>query len=702
MNSRNDLGERIDSQPDLRRIPSTCDLPSLVLPPRRASGKSRESQSFARRSKKSDSENSDVLYMIQGKRPKRRDRSLSLISNNSARRLDGPSDKDADCEEYNAEDNEAEKLSGGIIDQEIFEWQYVCRTGRPYWWSPESKYKRLNRLGQNLANKTNPRTWREVDDGPKEEYTARRRAVSDSFLADPNTVEDMAHMVAVRLLSSCFTLPPDPNTRVPSPTYIMSTKDRTPSLPDSRMISSLRMHTGYRYSPCFGHQARNTSPVQPRSGTYYGPSPHPSPPPTAPGGQTPVIGTSEPSSRPRRIHRALHVTEGSATSCSLDSHTGEYLAPYGDNVDLNPTVTATAWYRRQVADDGQKISEGGHEEDSTRPPKTNDRMHSAIRSEPHHVLMQPVKKLVVKRWRTFRRRIGGSLHSQMPATASEERFITSSSGVSSPRMSSDAKERRRRARASGHMDSNSCDSTPHYNSPVSGHLSPNESGMSSPFSIDSRNPSPKFTPTDPPAGAASLALTGDHVNAAQGQRSISLDPPASLESSHGSRTQNSPNLISVGSMNSQERSDIGPAQHPNLNSTSSSPSPSVVRSQARRGRRSLLSEMYTAEDLVDDTKAKDGDHNLDTSILGSASSTLCPTEQTKSTANMSPLHPNADARGSTSSGSTPRKQRLSRTSMSGTQIFRTGDEGVEIDGLPVGPSKHLWDGRGKRRERTYL
>jgi hypothetical protein len=30
------------------------------------------------------------------------------------------------------------------------------------------------------------------------------------------------------------------------------------------------------------------------------------------------------------------------------------------------------------------------------------------------------------------------------------------------------------------------------------------------------------------------------------------------------------------------------------------------------------------------------------------------------------------------------------------------DEGVEIDGLPVGLGKEVWDRKGKRRERTYL
>jgi len=45
---------------------------------------------------------------------------------------------------------------------------------------------------------------------------------------------------------------------------------------------------------------------------------------------------------------------------------------------------------------------------------------------------------------------------------------------------------------------------------------------------------------------------------------------------------------------------------------------------------------------------------------------------------------------------------LLRTSTSGTQVFKPSADGVELDGLPVGPSKHAWMRKGKRRERTFL
>jgi hypothetical protein len=48
------------------------------------------------------------------------------------------------------------------------------------------------------------------------------------------------------------------------------------------------------------------------------------------------------------------------------------------------------------------------------------------------------------------------------------------------------------------------------------------------------------------------------------------------------------------------------------------------------------------------------------------------------------------------------RPQVSRTSTSGTQIFTPTEDGVELDGLPVGPERNIWAGKGGRRERTYL
>jgi hypothetical protein len=96
--------------------------------------------------------------------------------------------------------------------------------------------------------------------------------VTDSYLADNSKVQDLDHLIAVHLLGACFTLPPE---HIPSYKSSVDHCFDTPGsreMPNSRLISSLRMHTDARYSPSFGHQARNTSPANRWQGAYDGPS----------------------------------------------------------------------------------------------------------------------------------------------------------------------------------------------------------------------------------------------------------------------------------------------------------------------------------------------------------------------------------------------------------------------------------------------
>lgn len=48
------------------------------------------------------------------------------------------------------------------------------------------------------------------------------------------------------------------------------------------------------------------------------------------------------------------------------------------------------------------------------------------------------------------------------------------------------------------------------------------------------------------------------------------------------------------------------------------------------------------------------------------------------------------------------RPRMSRTSTSGTQIFTPNEDGVEVDGMPVGPARDLWKAKESRKEHTYL
>jgi hypothetical protein len=708
---------------------------------------SKHSVSIATRSSRypeeNGSENSQVLYMAPPKRSRRIDRSLSSISNNSGRRMDGSSDEKEEGETKQA----AEELSWNIVDREIFEWQYVCQTGRPYWWSPESKFLRLKRLPPRLTNEPKSKTWlRSIDNclKPKIICGAPRRCLSDSYLTNLNTAHDLAHLVAVQLLSSCFTLPPEHIIGLPSPNYGPVDKNTVSMLPDPGMISSLRMHTHFRYSPSFGHEARNASPVQLWSGSIDGASPRsPTPLNASSGLLTPDIGTSGRTSRRPRLRRALHTTEVSTSEQSLDSESCEYTHPCRNSDDLDHGAAATAWHRRGRIHDptsgtikrslqpgeatrrsldadrrscryrpstSQELSREDGDintlesyrgvQPSFPPPKTNYRLQPVIRSEPHHVFIQPVKELVVKRWKKLTRRFSGSLHSPLPASRSEDKPCTSgTSGASSPGMSSDAKIRRRRAQERGDIHSSSMDSAPHYNSPISGDLIPNSGA---PFWVDSRNRAPDFQLADPIVAAASFAAAETNT-ASLGCNPMALQP--SSVSDISPRTQQpSPALAICGSSHSRLEFSLS-------SKSTHSTSPNLRRGPGRARRRSMLSEVYTAEEFHGEVTADaKGDHepvergNL--SVVGS----IIPTSKDEDTPTT--LDPIGGTSDELSIQTSPRlsdtgvvaqeRPRMTRMSTTGTQVFTPNEDGMELDGLPVGPGKDLWVAKGKTSDSTYL
>lgn len=186
-------------------LPRTCSISDLTKLFKRTRSALSQSSATSRRSENSVSENSQILYMADPKKLKSRKarQSLSSIGNNADRRFDGSTDEKEDY-------HDLEALSWDVIDQEIYEWQYVCQTGRPYWWSPESRYRRLKIYQPRLMNEPSPRFWmRKLEGRPKPAYAEKRRAVSDNYFCDPRTSHDLAHLVAVQLLGACFTLPPD-------------------------------------------------------------------------------------------------------------------------------------------------------------------------------------------------------------------------------------------------------------------------------------------------------------------------------------------------------------------------------------------------------------------------------------------------------------------------------------------------------------
>ncbi|PVH74459.1 hypothetical protein DL98DRAFT_519276 [Cadophora sp. DSE1049] len=655
-------------------LPRTCSIPDLTKLFKRVRSAQSQSHTISRQSENSVSENSQILYMADSKKSKSRKarQSLSSIGNHVDRRFDGSSDDKEDVHDVDA-------LSWDVIDQEIYEWQYVCQTGRPYWWSPESRYTRLKRYQPRLMNEPSPKFWmRELDGRPKPAYAEKRRAVSDNYFCDPRTIHDLAHLVAVQLLGACFTLPPDHILGVPSPNYTIN--NTFAGLPDPRMISSLRMHTQFRYSPSFGHQARNTSPVQTWPRSLGRPSP---------GFSSPIadIGPSTSTSRRTERRRTLNINDGSGSCGSVESDGERTQRGSHHNHTLmgKPSTTdqVTGQSRRRTSKRPKCEQTVASTEQTA--PKTNYRLEPVIRSEPHHVFIQPVRELVVKRWTNFKRRLSGSLHSALPTRNSDDRESTSE--VGSPTMSSDGKVRRLRAQESGDIHSSDVDTTQHFNTPTSGDLTP-LGGLSTPDRINGA----AFRLSNPSIAEAALA-------AAEGRATASPSPTASR-----SRKHISPSESSIHPMGYQNRvrapAPTTPSRPPfplyspaRFNPPAASNPFSSRRRPTREQRKSTLSEMYTPDDVQGSGAA-----DLAGSEISSAPAiaNVTPLGDTKEhgVATTSPLPILMDPALSF-------RPRIGRTSTSGTQIFTPADDGIELDGLPVGPPGMTWIGH-ERRERTYL
>ncbi|QSZ33471.1 hypothetical protein DSL72_005039 [Monilinia vaccinii-corymbosi] len=676
---------------------------------RRASltGSNRKSVSFAdpleaAQFQDHGSENtSQVLYLAdtkQTQRPRSSRRSLSTLSNSSLITLGGNWNDEIDSDL----DSEAEEVSWGIINREIHEWQYVCRTGRPFWWSPEFKSGRVSTLPPHNRTKVSTRAWmRDITDDSRPHQRKRYPTMDDSNIADSTDLHELAKVIAIQLLGSCFTLAPEYLVPLPSRPTSYNRKGDS-QLPDARMISSLRMHTQFRYSPCFGHQARSTSPIQPWDcGGYDGSSTYSSSPAGTSGNVTPLIITSEPARRRNRLqkaHRALHVSDQSANDCHVESHRTDYLlggsstfngkAPSSiaqklrDGHTINCGKTSMSLHvseaddqrhnlRRSMTRDRPEIMQALTADDAnidtaktyrgvrpTHPAKTNYRLQPTLRFEPHPISVQPVRDLVVKRWNSIRRQFGGSLGTYLPRRLSRDGGSETESDATSSALSADARARRRRAHERGDIHSAGDEDSSHCNTPRSGAMTPLT--PMTPFMIPTTPPATPIAPSLPVLRPISpffrggtdtmTAVTSCLADARQPEHIII--PPDSVVDTGG---YVSPNMIrtehAAGAMFIQSRSSSQPSLEP------------IVGSYRRRGM-SLLSEMCTPEDFNDDGTLKGA---RETQFAGA---------------------------------------HLARANSSGTQIFRPNSDGIELDGMPVGPGKEFWDGpvdrMGKRRERTYL
>ncbi|KFY74849.1 hypothetical protein V499_05147 [Pseudogymnoascus sp. VKM F-103] len=454
----------------------------------------------SRRSTQTSDQDSPLYISPKKARRRQQRQSLSAISNKSIITND-----DAEIHSRVANRLNREKLAWETINSEILEWQTVCRTGRPSWWSPTSRWTSQRRVRS--------RTSRDVADMGTADFGDNWPAPTQRFqqqkhMKGTSDTQEQAFITAVQLLSVSFTLPVEQfeNSKSSTNLYFATASD---GVPDARLISSLRMHTDYRWSPAFGHEARSTSPEYLFKATHGGEQP------LAGLGDAPVSldlsysGRSRRSKRKRKRQRIRYVTPANRSgqehvekfdghrsipaleSSALDSAEGgfsdstqqtrSHLMPgrKAHSCPVSPTLTTEPVSR------GTRLHHLPTQIEIDEPPVQTPQarwqlessrytLEPAIRTEPHPVFIQPVKELVVKSWQTFRKKLDNTLSRGCPdpggtsAPFKNEQMSMSWPALAGPSASSWAVQRRRNARERHDIYSSSVESSPRYNSLTSG------------------------------------------------------------------------------------------------------------------------------------------------------------------------------------------------------------------------------------------
>lgn len=596
--------------------------------------------------------NSPKLQLRLTRRARGSRQSLSAISNQSSAQFTTPSQQNPDHSTSPLRLSSPVRLASRslsptpplndehawrIINREIKEWQKVCHTGQPHWWHPTSRWtRRMPSTTEQHILPFGPEEWVEWVDEPEEKYYpglcfeyAKRLAESSKEEDNSSALQELALIIAVQLLSASFTLPVDQFLSSTATANIFYAPADEENMPYPYMISSLRMHTNYRWSPAFGYEQRTTSPES------NGPNPYECHPENSgiPQGQTPEVGDSSWAPRKRRVHRIRNVTPANTVDFegwedekvrSLSDQGDSATTPRPGQMDLLPigrqssmpvlpsrrvvqSAPVTPNRLRQMRSMEIPMYRSRREprnefpfpvtEEDDRPSTSRYLLQPHLRSEPHPVFVQPVKELVVKPWRTFRRRFGHSLsHGNPEQDPTPSVTLPNENWPRSPPASTRAVKRRRDARSRHDIHSSSMESSPRFNTPTSG----TPSGASTPACE-----APENTPTGPEGTvddllAAARAITNSSLATPLPDPQTSSQPfpvftPNNTPSSNAD-SERSPTLL--------PRNDagffVGP---PNAGR------PQFVsrrRSANRRSlsRRSMLSEVYPPEDQAKD-KAKE-------------------------------------------------------------------------------------------------
>lgn len=242
--NENDSGIFVANSPTIAETP-TSRLPPLSTPGDNTIARSRKQESPR---STHTSEQDSPLYISSKKARRRQRQSLSAISNKSTMTNDGVEIPSAVASRLNRE-----KLAWETINAEILEWQTVCRTGMPSWWSPASRWTRQRRVRSRTSRDLGSLGAGEYGDGGGNWPTPAQRFEKQKHASTVSNTQEQAFITAVQLLSVSFTLPVEQFENYKN-SAMYCAKLASDAVPDARLISSLRMHTDYIWSPAFGHE----------------------------------------------------------------------------------------------------------------------------------------------------------------------------------------------------------------------------------------------------------------------------------------------------------------------------------------------------------------------------------------------------------------------------------------------------------------
>jgi hypothetical protein len=611
-----------------------------------------------------------------------------------------PSRKQLQDERLLARENEV----WDVIDKEISHWQNVAETGRPGWYTSSSKWSR----------KLNRSAWDDDLRGSyvhrgqtKQLYLARRRAATDSYIDQNDNVQGLARLVAVQLLSSCFTLPPDGMARHKSSGHRCFDTLGSLDISNSGWISSLRMHVEFRYSPAFGHDARSPSPNLPWEAMSEGSDTSIMQEGLADEDVLEGLGFS--SARGYRTIRGS--LDGSDTSSN------EILLSDGKQKGRNRKLfrIGRGWKRNRSEFNDLPPPSSLPPTDQYRSTERSKFQYVA-RSDPPHLVPQPVKDTLVRRLerfsRTLRRRFSGDdqgasafmEQSEIPASPTRKsreqlRYMEGYGSLGA------LNERRRGTRErsdifSDHFESSyTQDNGTLFHDHQPGTCAPQIELATHFHNSKLRNDDFSFTRNVRLRKTASRRSLASPPAETPATRSSSISRMSTQPQVSGRSTSHTfppgrtltvdPLWLNHGPPRATKR--VGKR----------------VPSQRRRRARSMLSEVYTPEDFEESRRTSsevvDSSDRLPKrheSQLRSLSVTVAGSSRTDHSdqVNELSLH-DRPALGSSqdieeeheSNAASPARPFPVRISTSGSLIITPSRDGIEIDGMPAGPPASHWD-----------